>query len=443
MKIRADQRDPCGRFRSGFGDASGSDPAGLLNAVPESQNGFPMGVSFGFLTYDMQPFTEDCLHRVSQAIQPSVLKAFPVMHHAAQAVSRVRYMPSTQTGRYLPVNRAGSTPEGFASNVNLGAAWRCASESDVVVLFGLQGATALLAALFARLRGKPIVSVNQTLPVEWERCRRWWVRAAKDWLLSRCVVHVSQTPATLDVLTEVYGVPLKTIVIAPFEAGAGWFRMLLDAAAYDECPVPRESSEQFIVLFAGNLHPFKGVLLLLDALAQISDRGKLLFVFAGPEESGNAEWGSIDSYLRYADQLGVLPQVRFTGRVTPECLASLYQCCDIVVLPTFRDMFPKVLVEGALAGKPLITTSANGAAGSMVVDGVNGFVIAPGDSVALSDRINRLREPALRIAMGAQSRQIVDQFCDAELETRGFVIALNRALQYRKSGPMLTPGVRI
>ena len=194
----------------------------------------------------------------------------------------------------------------------------------------------------------------------------------------------------------------------------------------------KERSDQLMILFAGNLHPFKGVLLLLEALAKIQERDQLLCVFAGPEEKGNPQWGSIDSYLQYADQLGVRQQVRFTGRVTPASLAALYLGCDAVILPTYKDCFPKVLVEGALASKPLITTSANGAAGSMVVDGFNGYIIPPGDVNALSEKILCLRDPALRALMGQRSRELVDKICDAHQETVGFVNALSLAVKMRK-----------
>jgi glycosyltransferase involved in cell wall biosynthesis len=400
--------------------------------VPLSNYEFPDGVCFGFLTYDLQTFTEDCLYRVSQVIQPASLKAYPVIFHSAQSASRIPYLMSNERGRYLPVNRQGSTPEGFASNVNFLSAWRCVRDSDVVVLFGLQGGTALLAGLLASIMGKPLVSVNQTLPLEWERQRRWWVRSAKRWLLNRCVIHISQTPATPQVLMQVYGVSPATIVAAPFEAGAARFRELLDAADVTERPSLREGPEQCVILFAGNLHPFKGVLLLLEALSCNPNRKQILCIFAGPEEAGNGEWGTIESYQKYAADIGVSQQVRFTGKVTPDRLASLYRECDLVILPTYKDCFPKVLVEGALAGKPLITTAANGAAGSMVVDGVNGFIIPPGNAKALSECIDKLLDPTLRARMGARSREIVDELCNEGRETFGFKVALEKVLHFRR-----------
>src|SRR6266851_2993099 len=143
----------------------------------------------GFLTYDLQQFTEDCLYRIAKVIEPARLKAFPVVYHPNQGKARVPYLASVQRGRHFGVAVAGSTPEGFASNINWRAAWRCARESDVIVLFGLQGATALLTVVFATLFRRTLISVNQTLPLRWELKRRWWIRWLKRWLLSRCSLH--------------------------------------------------------------------------------------------------------------------------------------------------------------------------------------------------------------------------------------------------------------
>ena len=69
------------------------------------------------------------------------------------------------------------------SNVNWQVAWRCVLESDIVVLFGLQGGTALVTAFLASVMRRKIISVNQTLPVAAEVKREWWVKWFKGWLM--------------------------------------------------------------------------------------------------------------------------------------------------------------------------------------------------------------------------------------------------------------------
>jgi glycosyltransferase involved in cell wall biosynthesis len=117
------------------------------------------------------------------------------------------------------------------------------------------------------------------------------------------------------------------------------------------------------------------------------------------------------------------------GALEPEKLGALYCASDVVVLPSYRDTFGKVLAEGALAGKPLITTTACGSAGTLVVSGENGFVIEPGDVDRLRNAMIRLLDPSLREVMGRRSRQVVGRVCSAEAETAGFARVINVAIQ--------------
>jgi len=97
----------------------------------------------GFFVTTFNPFTEDCLYRISRAISPINLKAISSYLPSYQEKSRFPYYPSFVKGRFWGVTAEGSTPEGFASNINWHAARRCVGESDIIVFLGLQGATAL------------------------------------------------------------------------------------------------------------------------------------------------------------------------------------------------------------------------------------------------------------------------------------------------------------
>jgi glycosyltransferase involved in cell wall biosynthesis len=393
----------------------------------------PKKIQVGFLCYDLQPVNEDCLYRVSRAITPIELKAYPVIYHPNQEKARVPYYPSFEKGRYFGANVKGSTPEGFASNINWRAAWRCVCESDIVFLFGLQGGTALVAGLLASLIRRTLISVNQTLPPEWERKRRWWVRLLKKWLLNRCAYHVYQTPTSKEVLVSVYKIIENRMFYAPCDAGASWFKGILEQYRNqrDNTRSWLGLTNEVIFLFVGNLHPFKGVSDLIRAASRMDKDAKYVCVFAGPEEPRNKVGGTIDYYMDLAQKLGVEHYVRFLGPLSPEKLASLYWVADVVMLPTYRDMFPKVLVEGALAAKPIITTNANGAAGTIVIDGYNGFVIEPGDVGSLTAAMARLLDSELRQKMGNRSLEIVNRFCDREAETKGYFVAIKHALSLK------------
>jgi len=392
-------------------------------------------IQVGFLCYDLQLFTEDCLYRVSQAISPINLKAYPVIFHPHQKKARITCHPSLEKGRHFGVNVANSTPEGFASNLNWRAAWRCVRESDVIFLFGLQGATALLVGLLGTLMRRIMISVNQTLPVAWEQKRRWWIRLLKGWLLNRCEDHIYQTPVSKEVLQEVYGIEKDRLFFAPFEAGASGFKEKLDKQKSYKGKMRREIgiTDEVLFLFVGNMVPFKGISNMIEAATLLPRGSKFICVFVGPEEPSHKTGGTIDYFLGIACKLGVEKYMRFLGALSPEHLASAYWAADVIVLPTHKDCFPKVLVEGALAEKPLITTNANGAAGTIVINGDNGFVVEPGNIYALADAMIKLLNADLRKVMGIRSAEIVRKFCDSQLETEGYVSAIRHVLANQRS----------
>jgi glycosyltransferase involved in cell wall biosynthesis len=182
-----------------------------------------------------------------------------------------------------------------------------------------------------------------------------------------------------------------------------------------------------VFLYAGNLHSFKGVADIVSAAALLPEDASFLCVFAGPEEPASREGATIEHFMRLARSSGVEHRVRFLGPVAPEKLAEIYCAADAVLLPTHKDCFPKVLVEAGLAGKPLVTTSACGSAGMIVQDGVNGFVIEPGDIGQLAQVMTKLFDPELRATMGARSIEIVNQYCRMDLEVQGYLQALRAA----------------
>jgi len=387
-------------------------------------------IRVGFLCYDLQPFTEDCLYRVAQAMRPIQLKAYPVFFYPNQENSRVPYRPSFSKGKPLGVNVSGSTPEGFASNANWGSAWHCVRESNIVILFGLQGCTALLTGLLCMLMCRTVISVNQTLPVAWECRRRWWVRWLKKWLLNRCRFHIYQTPAAKEVLISVYKIDEKRLFYAPFEAGAAWFDRILQLQLdhRDEVRQKLGLSDETLFLFVGNLVFFKGVEDLIRAASLMPKDAKFICVFAGPEVPNNKK--DINYFLAKARELGAEQHVRFQGQLNTEELTDMYLAADVVVLPTYKDCAPKVLVEAALASKPIITTSAHGWIGTLVRDGENGIVVEPGDVSGLIEGMKKLLDGNLREEMGKRSREFVKKACDPEAESQGFVKTINYAIRY-------------
>ena len=82
---------------------------------------------------------------------------------------------------------------------------------------------------------------------------------------------------------------------------------------------------------------------------------------------------------------------------------------DIYCLPSYREGLPKSTIEAMAIGRPIVTTDAPGC-NDTVVEGLNGFKVAPGNVQALSQKLQFLIEDEkLRIEMGKKSRALFEK----------------------------------
>jgi glycosyltransferase involved in cell wall biosynthesis len=378
----------------------------------------------GVLCYSLMPATVDLLNRLNALGQFSI-KGFPLVRTAIEVQANFPYRLPRFRGRHVHLNNlAGSAPDTQLLTLSLPTVNALVKESDVILLMGLQALPALYATWLARRQSKPVIAVSQTMGAASERNRLWLIRLLKRWILKRATLHVVQTPPTIETLTSVYGISENLFIHAPFEAGVSFYRQLYDR----EKQTREDFREQFnaggevIVLFVGSLLALKGIDVLLEAFARIykSAPAKLWIVGDGPEGA---------NLKRKALELGVDEVTLFWGRQSPEALVGLYKAADVFVLPSRKDVWPKVLAEAALASLPLICTEKCGAASHLVQDGVNGFVVPAGDAGALAKGIKQLFDANLRHTFGDKSRNSVNQFFDPAQETAGFAASIRLALE--------------
>jgi glycosyltransferase involved in cell wall biosynthesis len=89
-----------------------------------------------------------------------------------------------------------------------------------------------------------------------------------------------------------------------------------------------------------------------------------------------------------------------------EDMLAVFEKAHIVCLPSYREGLPKVLIEAAACGKPLVATDVPGCR-EVVREGGNGFLVPVRDGKALANALRRLVEnPELRHQMGKCSREI-------------------------------------
>ncbi|MGB7264482.1 MAG: glycosyltransferase family 4 protein, partial [Terracidiphilus sp.] len=93
--------------------------------------------------------------------------------------------------------------------------------------------------------------------------------------------------------------------------------------------------------------------------------------------------------------------------------APFYRAMDVLVLPTWREGFPNVVLEAAASGIPVVTTECTGARDSVVPE-VTGLLIPPGYPEAISEAVLKLvRDPLRSRRMGLAARAwVLDHYLE-------------------------------
>lgn len=118
---------------------------------------------------------------------------------------------------------------------------------------------------------------------------------------------------------------------------------------------------------------------------------------------------------------------RLTVLLNRSDMPELYACMDVSVLPTYREGFPRALVEASAMGVPAVSTDIRGCR-EAVAHGMTGLLVCPRDAGSLADAVWRLlSDDALRARMAAACRpRATAEFDERRVCAR--VIALYRDL---------------
>jgi glycosyltransferase involved in cell wall biosynthesis len=182
-------------------------------------------------------------------------------------------------------------------------------------------------------------------------------------------------------------------------------------------PGPEEVRERLgisphapVIGFVGRLTRDKGVPELIDAFDQIvaaAPRARLLLV-GWFDESDD----SLSEELRA--RIDHHPSIVRTGFVADT--APYYRAMDMMVLPTWREGFPNVVLEAAATGIPVITTLSTGSRDAVLAE-VTGILIPAGYPEAIAEAVLRLiRHPGERHRMGTAARAwVIDEFVNGRV----------------------------
>ncbi|MCY3838160.1 MAG: glycosyltransferase [Gammaproteobacteria bacterium] len=164
-------------------------------------------------------------------------------------------------------------------------------------------------------------------------------------------------------------------------------------------------------LFVGVLRYYKCLHILLEAMRGAPYRA--VIVGSGP----------LERQLKNRSQRLGLSNVAFTGYLPDPMKVALLRHCRAVVLPSYlrAEAFGVSLLEGAMAGKPLISAEVGSGTSHVYVHGETGLVVEPRSPEAFRKAMDTLhREPELAQTLGAGARCRFERLFNGRLMGRRY-----------------------
>lgn len=184
-------------------------------------------------------------------------------------------------------------------------------------------------------------------------------------------------------------------------------------------------SDHFVILFVGAIVELKGVVHLVRAFREFHQQiPKSSLVLVG----GKNLWldaGSDAYYDQVVMESAGLP-VSIVNRASYEEMPDYYAMGDILVCPsTGSDVAPLVIMEAMSAGKPVVASRLGGIP-EMVSDGETGYLVTPGDSSSIREKLIELsQDEDLRTSMGEKGRKVAEASFSIEQMVDGYLSKLN------------------
>lgn len=152
--------------------------------------------------------------------------------------------------------------------------------------------------------------------------------------------------------------------------------------------------EELVYGFAGRIVKEKGIDELLDAFIQNKNRGlKSKLVIAGMAIGSERDDSTMSRVRERAAESDDIILV-----VNEDEMNSFYNAIDVFVLPSYREGLPRSIIEAKCVGLPVVTTNIRGCR-ELVRDGVDGYIVEPGDSVGLAKAMSEVSKEEIRNRM--------------------------------------------
>lgn len=238
--------------------------------------------------------------------------------------------------------------------------------------------------------------------------QKWYAKSLYRWLERQAGPGTAKFISVADAMTDQY----VAAGVAPRE------KFVTISSGFDVEPflnpprsretVRRElgiADDEVVIGKVGRLFPLKGHEFVIAAAGEVLQRNpRVRFLFVGD----GILRGEFESQLNAA---GLRDRFVFTGLVPPTQIPELLHAMDIVVHTSLWEGLARVLPQGLIAGKPVVSYDVDGAR-EVVIPGETGYLLPPQSIPELVDALCELAaDAALRERLGAAGRaRFTDQF---------------------------------
>ena len=177
---------------------------------------------------------------------------------------------------------------------------------------------------------------------------------------------------------------------------------------------PNGSEKTHDLIFHSRMLKDKGIFELINVVRNIKKKINLNVLFLGNPDNQN--YASICS----TDLTNWQNEGLIDWKGYQEDVAQFLNKSKIAILPSYREGFPKSLLEAASCGLPIIATDVPGCR-EICLHGFNGYLVKPKDEYSLEDAIMKLiQNKKLMIQFGLNSRTLVKKNFNVDLISKNF-----------------------
>lgn len=266
-------------------------------------------------------------------------------------------------------------------------------EREIDVIHAHLGRDYPLAAMAALLAQRPalVLTRHHYLPL--------WHHSLYRRLLSRVDRFIAVSESVRETIAESVGIDKNRIAVIP-----NWIPHSGGSPALDSQAARRkwEIRAPLAVGMLASIEPAKGVLEFVRASRLLLEKAiDAEFIIGGRTDPAH------QAYLEEVEKAAGIwrdrQRVRFLGEI--DCPAEFLSGLDVVVVPSWKEAFSLVTVEGMAHGKAVVATRSGGPA-EIIDEGITGLLVPPQDAASLAEAIETvLKDQPLRRRMGEQARK--------------------------------------